>query len=125
MSTLKADTIQSTSGGAATLTKQEVPKARLMFDHTNTNIDGSFNISSVADTATGQPTPSFTSNVALGFATTADGSNTSSGQSDVSVRGGGGSTSTQITTSYRVLTYLSTSAFDDQLQASVTVGELV
>ena len=27
MSTLKADTIQSTSGGAATLTKQQAPKA--------------------------------------------------------------------------------------------------
>lgn len=126
MGTLKADTIVASDGTSpVTLTKQEVPKARLMFDHSNTNIDGSFNISSVADTATGQATPSFTSNVALGFATTADGANTNSGQSDVSVRGGGGSTSTQVTTSYRVLTYLSTSAFDDQLQASITVGELV
>jgi len=124
---IKADQLEHSTAGSVD-TQYVVngsAKARLMFDHANTNIDGSLNISSVADTATGQATPSFTSNVALGFATTADGANTSSGQSDVSVRGGGGSTSEQVTTSYRVLTYLGTSAFDDQLQASITVGDLV
>ena len=102
-----------------------VPKAQLMFDHVNTNIDGSLNISSVTDTATGQATPSFTNNISLGFATNATSANTNSGQNDASVRGGGGSIQAQVTTSYRVLTFRSTSATDDELQASITVGDLV
>ena len=123
MSTLKADTIQSTSGGAATLTKQEGVKARLMFDHVNTNIDGSLNISSVSDSATGQYVPSFTSNVTLGYATNAVSASTSSGQNDTSVRGAVSAT-TQVTTSYKVLTYKSTTAFDDELTGSITSGDL-
>ena len=126
MGTLKVDTVVGSDGTSpVTLTKQEAAKARLMFDHVALNIDGSLNISSVADTATGQATPSFLSNVALGYATIAIQSNTSSGQSDVSVRGGAGSTATQLTSSYRVLTYIVTSAADDEMQASITVGELV
>ena len=63
MSTLKADTIQSTSGGAATLTKQSAAKAW-------TNINGSsgtpvaqdsFNNGSITDNAAGDYTLSFTS----------------------------------------------------------------
>ena len=102
-----------------------VPKAQLMFDHVNTNIDGSLNISSVTDSSTGQAIPSFTANISLGFATNATSANTNSGQNDVSVRGGGGSIQAQVTTSYTVLTYRSTSATDDELQASITVGDLV
>jgi hypothetical protein len=55
MSTLKADTIQSTSGGAATLTKQHAAKAWVKFDgsvSTPAALD-SFNHSSVTDSATG------------------------------------------------------------------------
>jgi hypothetical protein len=125
MSTLKADTIQNTSGGAATLTKQEVPKARLMYDQANTNIDGSFNISSVDDAAAGRHSANFTSNLSLGFATTASSSDTSSGQNDTSVRGGGNSVTTQVTTGYQVLTYKTTTATDMELDASVSVGDLV
>ena len=125
MSTLKADTIQNTSGGAATLTKQEVPKARLMYDQANTNIDGSFNISSVDDAAAGRHQANFTSNLSLGFATTASSSDTSSGQNDTSVRGGGNSVTTQVTTGYQVLTYKTTTATDMELDASVSVGDLV
>ena len=63
MSTLKADTIQSTGGGAATLTKQHAAKAW-------TNIDGSsgtpsaqdsFNHGSITDNAAGDYTVSFSS----------------------------------------------------------------
>lgn len=60
MSTLKADTIQNTSGGAATLTKADTVKQWLHFDHQNTTIDGSFNTSSVVDDATGSFSPVFT-----------------------------------------------------------------
>ena len=102
-----------------------VPKAQLMFDHIDTQIDGSLNISGVTDDGTGEATPAFTSNISLGFATNATSSNTSSGQNDTSVRGGGGSVTTQLTTSYKVFTFKSTSSYDDQLQASITVGDLV
>ena len=63
MSVLKADTIQSTGGGAATLTKQSAAKAW-------TNIDGSsgtpsaqdsFNHGSITDNAAGDYTVSFSS----------------------------------------------------------------
>jgi hypothetical protein len=58
MSTLKVDTIQSTGGGAATLTKQHASKAWINFNQTSTQaIRDSFNISSITDAATGQTSP--------------------------------------------------------------------
>tara|TARA_Y100000361_G_C11026640_1_gene272505 strand:- start:212 stop:625 length:414 start_codon:yes stop_codon:yes gene_type:complete len=53
MSTLKADTIQNTSGGAATLTKQEGVKSRFVYAQHVPVVYGSFNISSVTDVTTG------------------------------------------------------------------------
>jgi|DEB0MinimDraft_3_1074331.scaffolds.fasta_scaffold194147_2 hypothetical protein len=62
MSVLKADTIQSTGGGAATLTKQHAGKAWINFDMTGTaGITKSFNISALVDAGTGQATNSFVS----------------------------------------------------------------
>jgi len=53
MSTLKADTIQSTSGGAATLTKQEAAKHRVNLNGTGTIATrDSFNLSSAVDNTT-------------------------------------------------------------------------
>ena len=50
MSTLKADTIQSTSGGAATLTKQQAAKVWVNFNGTGTIATrDSFNQSSSTD----------------------------------------------------------------------------
>jgi|DEB0MinimDraft_6_1074348.scaffolds.fasta_scaffold122190_2 hypothetical protein len=56
MSTLKADTIQSTSGGAATLTKQSAAKAWVgVCDLTDSNsVVDSFNLASVTDDGTGK-----------------------------------------------------------------------
>ena len=55
MSTLKADTIQSTGGGAATLTKQSAAKAWVNFNGTGTiAIRDSFSVSSLDDDATGR-----------------------------------------------------------------------
>jgi hypothetical protein len=63
MSTLKADTIQSTGGGAATLTKQSAPKAHTQLDQTGTTeLKGSFNFSSVTDVGTGLADLFFTNN---------------------------------------------------------------
>ena len=62
MSTLKADTIQSTSGGAATLTKQSATKVWLNLNGTGTIATrDSFNVSGVVDNGTGNYTTSFTS----------------------------------------------------------------
>ena len=61
MSTLKADTIQSTSGGAATLTKQIAAKHFCVFDGTGTvAVDESFNNSSLTDNGVGQYAVAFT-----------------------------------------------------------------
>ena len=64
MSTLKADTIQSTSGGAATLTKQQAAKVWASILSNNTGFADTFNCSSLADNGTGDGTPSFTNSMA-------------------------------------------------------------
>ena len=58
MSTLKADTIQSTGGGAATLTKQHAAKAWVNFDGSASGAASadSFNESSMTDNGTGDHT---------------------------------------------------------------------
>ena len=62
MSTLKADTIQSTSGGAATLTKQIAPKYFIAFDAEGSGtVDASLNHSSATDNAVGDFTFAFSS----------------------------------------------------------------
>lgn len=61
MSTLKADTIQSTGGGAATLTNQYAAKAWVNFNGTGTvAIRQGGNASSLTDEGTGDYTVSFT-----------------------------------------------------------------
>ena len=64
MSTLKADTIQSTGGGAATLTKQSAAKAHTQLSTTNntTALLGSLNFSSATDVGTGLADLFFTNN---------------------------------------------------------------
>ena len=128
MSTLKADTIQSTGGGAVTLTKQIAPKSQLCYDHANTNIDGSFNITSVTDQSTGIHAVAFVNNINLGYSHLASCAGTSSFQNDVSVRGyasgGGGSSTTQTTNGYNVTTAKGTTNFDDQINSSLAIGDL-
>jgi len=62
MSTLKADTIQSTGGGAATLTKQNAAKVSgsLSMAGTAAIFSGSLNTSSLTDNGTGDGTIAFT-----------------------------------------------------------------
>jgi len=67
MSTLKADTIQNTSGGAATLTKQHAAKSWANFDGTGTIASrDSFNVASLTDLATGKYETNFTNNMDSG-----------------------------------------------------------
>lgn len=61
MSVLKADTIQSTGGGAATLTKQSATKVWLNLNGTGTIATrDSFNVASVTDVSTGIYQTNFT-----------------------------------------------------------------
>ena len=61
MSTIKVDTVQSSGGGAVTLTNQEAFKHLLHFNHQTPAIIKSTNTSSVADDATGEYTVTITS----------------------------------------------------------------
>ena len=128
MSTLKADTIQSTGGGAATLTKQMAPKSQLCYDHANETIDGSFNVSTVHDQSTGIHAVALTNNMQPGYSHVASCASTSSFQNDVSVRGfdsgGTGSVTTQTTNGYNVTTAKGTSNFDDEINSSLALGDL-
>jgi len=54
MSTLKADTIQSTSGGAATLTKQYATKMWVNLEQVTPAARDSLNVSSLTDVGTGK-----------------------------------------------------------------------
>ena len=61
MSVLKADTIQSTGGGAATLTKQQAPKMWTTVNQSTPAIKDSLNTASITDHATGLFTHTTTS----------------------------------------------------------------
>jgi len=63
MSTLKADTIQSTGGGAVTLTKQSATKAWGNILLNGTGYQDSFNTSGSTDTGAGQTEVAFTNNM--------------------------------------------------------------
>ena len=71
MSVLKADTIQSTGGGAATLTKQHAAKQWCHIEGDGTpTITDSFNVASVTDISTGITKQTCTNNFAnVGFST--------------------------------------------------------
>ena len=62
MSTLKADTIQNTSGGAVTLTNQVAAKARGTINYSGgtPSISDDFNVSSIGDTSVGNVDVNFT-----------------------------------------------------------------
>ena len=63
MSTLKADTIQNTSGGAATLTKQTTAKAFIQYSDADGTFDETFNASSTTDNGSGDANYGLTSNM--------------------------------------------------------------
>ncbi len=63
MRVLKAATIQSTGGGAATLTKQSAAKAWINIDMATPGTNDSFNSSGITDVATGRFTNAFTTSL--------------------------------------------------------------
>jgi hypothetical protein len=64
VSTIKVDTVQSTGGGAATLTKQEAAKSQVQFNGVTNTINGSLNIASMTDHATSDQAVTFTNSMA-------------------------------------------------------------
>jgi len=63
VSTIKVDTVQSTGGGAVTLTNQEGAKARVDISGDLASIPDSFNISSLDDDGTGDGGINLTNNM--------------------------------------------------------------
>ena len=103
MSTLKADTIQSTGGGAATLTNQTAAKAFCSWGHTNhTSGIETFNIASITDTGTGNNNVNLTNNMATAEAPATSGGTTFYG-TDLYSAGLGPGGSEHTTSSFRHL----------------------
>ena len=63
MSTIKVNTIQSTSGGAVTLTNQQALVHWVNYDAVNQTTDGSFNQTTLTDHADGLFTSPYTNNL--------------------------------------------------------------
>ncbi len=122
MSVLKADTIQSTGGGAATLTKQEAAKAYSNNDMTVPDIRKSFNVSSIADNGTGQSTTTLTSALSStdSFLTGAAGGDASTNRSNRTNTVGIKSTSTF----FMYSTISGGSDADVENQAGLLMGDL-
>ena len=122
MSTLKADTIQSTGGGAATLTKQEAAKAYSNNDMTVPDIRKSLNVSSIADNGTGQSTTTLTSALSStdSFLTGAAGGDASTNRSNRTNTVGIKSTSTF----FMYSTISGGSDADVENQAGLLMGDL-
>jgi len=66
MSTLHANTVETSSGGAVTLTKQSALKAYISVNQTSTQaINDSFNVASIADNGTGLTGVTYTNNMSV------------------------------------------------------------
>ncbi len=116
MSTLKADTIQSTGGGAATLTKQHAAKAWLNINQTSTQaIRESFNVSSIADNGTGLTTVTVSSAFANNDYLATIALRMQSGTSNTGSSGGVNTSdgSASITTTAHQLSYINTGSTGD------------
>ena len=88
MSTLKADTIQSTGGGAATLTKQSAAKTFVCYTGVSTTAilnSQSFNVASLTDRGTGTTTVNLTSSMSAANSGFSFGGSFISGVSEASI----------------------------------------
>jgi len=124
---LKADTIQSTGGGAATLTKQSATKAWLNLNGTGTiAARDSFNISSITDTNTGKYAPVMTSAMSNTNYSLASYENKHSGESFAAGGGSGLGINAFVTTTastYDLLSY-SNAYVDSKYVYSQVFGDL-
>ena len=120
MSTLKADTIQSTSGGAVTLTKQEGSKSRGHFEGSDATLDDSFNTTSLTDNGTGSFSPQLTSSFAnVNYSAVTECANTSNTASN-----SGSKAQTYATGSFNIVTTQNGSGADIDDTIYIAVGDL-
>ena len=116
MSTLHTNTVETSSGGAVTLTKQNAAKQFATYG-IDAVIDTSLNTSSITDIGTGQFDSNYTNNMNTaneGFACTVWGT---SSVSIAVIR-------TTTTSLHRVNSYTTGSANDDENQSTSVVGDL-
>ena len=126
MSTLRADTIQSTGGGAATLTKQSAAKAFALWNSASTPAyRGSFNMGSITDHGTGDQTVAFTNSMAnANFTTSGQVGNGNDGDvSNSQMRRGSSATGSQRCT-IQFATSASNANFDYTYVGLVIHGDL-
>ena len=125
MSTLKADTIQSTSGGAATLTKQSAAKAFGNIELGTTLVE-SFNESAFTDNGTGDFTHNFTSNMEnKNHVTTGNNMRDNNGGYGHTAAYGGGSDTSSTTGSARMIYSNVANTLEDMRRTmTVTHGDL-
>jgi len=129
MSTLRADTIQNTSGGAVTLTNQETIKAYGMVDGTGTiNLVTSFNASGVIDNGTGDITFSLTNSMSnTTYMFMIDSYNETTGHSSrnaTKYTGGQAAGSFRFVTGYTSNTSGGGTAYDEDFNPIALMGDL-
>ena len=139
MSTLKADTIQSTSGGAATLTKQQAAKHWVNYDAVDQATRGSLNQSSLTDHAQGDFSSFYTNVIssaedkcilALAYNTIDEGSSVASGAARGGAMADQAGDTAQSTTRVNFHTYYGSSAgadgglYDYDGSYCATIGDL-
>ena len=127
MSTLKADTIQSTGGGAATLTKQQAAKVFCNVDQTPSthvvNGAASFNVTSVLDDGNGQTDISFTSNMGSADYNFVCGKGRTGGQNGGAIAHDNDTAPTA--SLFRIIVFNESNAAHDDARANVTIfGDL-
>ena len=117
MSTLKADTIQSTSGGAVTLTKQSAAKAFSFFTGA-ASLSKNLNVSSITDVATGKFTVNFANSFDSANYNSGIGTNFTVGSDSIAIVGGDNGNTTS--SAYRVHLVNSSFASYDVDETSTT-----
>lgn len=126
MSTIKADTVQNTSGGAVTLTNQYASKSWAAFEQSGTHsFRDSFNMSSISDIGTGQSRFVFTNSMSDGnYATTGCSGEQSGGGNRI--MGIKGNSVAPATTGFDIANFaLSTGSASDDTRLSICVwGDL-
>ena len=126
MSTLHANTVETSSGGPVTLTQQNAAKAWISFTGTGTvAIRSALNMSSVTDNGTGDYTLNFTNAMAdanYSFALCHH-YLTATIDSGISVQARGGSASVT-TTSIRIACMYSNTAYDVEIGSGNLHGDL-
>ena len=128
MSTLKVTTVQTSAGGAVTLTKQHALKSFISFDgntadaSTNlTGVNGSFNVSALEDDGTGDYDVVFTSPMAnTNYTITSGGTRNASS----TAQAGFYQKHNVATSGYTVMTFSTSAVEDHDLVMTQVAGDL-